>query len=488
MRGSGRTLLAVVAALALPGAARAATPIPEGPGAGSLPQFIGKPATVRPVRSPDPPQHPFMAPNGKSNLHEDAFQTDVHQGPGPLGRQMARTSNFLRGVCGSITFDSAGRIVTVCVGLAGPTLYMLDPNTLDVLAQMSLPPRQSIPTNIFQDFAGGGYFYLDNQDRAVIPTTSRHVYVVGETSGPGFQLEHDYSLETVVPPGDKIISALPDWSGRIWFVSVNGVVGTIDPTTGAVQSLDTAEGIGNSFAVGDDGAVYIVTNAALYRFAADATGKPVVIWRATYPNDGTQKSGQSQAGSGTTPTLMGSQFISITDNADPVHVMVFRRAATVTGSRLVCRVPVFDKGSSSTDQSIVATPTQMVLENNYGYTGPAATENGATTVGGLQRVDLDPTTGRCRTVWRSKEIAPSVVPKLDAANGLVYTYTKPARSDGEDAWYFTALDFRSGKTIYKRLAGEGLGYNNNYAPIIVGPNAAMYIGVLGGIASLRDTR
>ena len=83
--------------------------------------------------------------------------------------------------------------------------------------------------NIFNDFAGGGYFYLDESDRAVIPTTSRHLFVVRQTAdGSGFELERDYDLTGAVALGDKIISALPDWSGRFWFVSQAGVVGIVD--------------------------------------------------------------------------------------------------------------------------------------------------------------------------------------------------------------------------------------------------------------------
>ena len=69
---------------------------------------------------------------------------------------------------------------------------------------------------------------IRHRDRAVIPTTLRHIYVVGQT-GSGFAIERDYDLSTVVLPGDKIISALPDWSGRLWFASTSGVVGTVDP-------------------------------------------------------------------------------------------------------------------------------------------------------------------------------------------------------------------------------------------------------------------
>ena len=128
-----------------------------------------------------------------------------------------------------------------------------------------------------------------------------------------------------------------------------------------------------------------------------------------------------------------------------------------------------------------------MTENNYGYSGPAATENGSTTSPGLERVDLNPGLDGCRTVWKSNEIAPTVVPKLSLANGLVYTYTKPVSADGGDYWYLTALDFQTGRTVYSRFAGEGLGYNNNYAPIEIDPdNGSVFVGVLGGMALLRD--
>ena len=87
--------------------------------------------------------------------------------------------------------------------------------------------------------------------------------------------------------------------------------------------------------------------------------------------------------------------------------------------------------------------------------------------------------------WRSDEIAPSVVPKLSLANGLVYTYTKPPLGNGEDAWYLTAIDFDTGHTLYKRLTGYGLGYNNNYAPVTLGPDGTAYVGVLGGSSGSR---
>jgi hypothetical protein len=170
-----------------------------------------------------------------------------------------------------------------------------------------------------------------------------------------------------------------------------------------------------------------------------------------------------------------------------MKILVYKRGKSVTGSRLVCAQPVFRRGASSTDQSLIGTDRSLVVENNYGYSGLTTVMNGATTTPGFERVDVASDGSGCQTVWRNRsESAPSVVPKLSLPNGLVYTYTKPAREDEVDAWYFTALSFRTGKAIYKKLAGTGFGYNNNFAPVSVGPDGTGYVGVLGGITLFKD--
>jgi hypothetical protein len=462
-------------------------PIPQDPQGGNVPTFVGSAAVPDPTPGQDVPRHPFMAPNGLSNIHNDAYQTDTYRWAGPLGtRPTAGSALFFR-ECASITFDGRGRLVTVCVGLDKPVLAMLEPRTLRVLAAMDLPPRPVSP-NPFQDFSGGGYFYLDHRDRAVISAGNRHILVVAETGGgasPGFVLQRDYDVTSAVPDGDALISALPGWRGRIWFASRQGVVGTVDRASGQVRSIDTGEPIGNSFAVDETGGVFIVTDEAMYRFDA-VGGRPAVTWRREYPNIGTVKPGQTQAGSGTTPTLIGSRYVTITDNADPMNVLVYRREPRVSGRRLVCKQPVFGKGASATDQSLIASRRSIIVENNHGYTGPSSTMNGGVTSPGLQRVDLEGDGHGCHSVWKGSQRAPSVVPKLSLRAGLVYTYTKPRREDMTDAWYLTAVDFDTGKTVFKRLAGTGFGYNNNYAPVTLAPDGTAYVGVLGGLTVFRD--
>jgi hypothetical protein len=213
------------------------SPIPQNPSdLAAVPAFTGSPASPKPVSSPTVPQNAFMAPNGRSNLHDDAYMTNTYLWSGPLGNNMQTMSTFQGAECASLTFDSSGRIVAICIGLEGPRLVMFDPKTLDLLAVMALPPR-SLGTNPFTDFSGGGYFYLDQSDRAVIPTANGQIWVVGEmngATGPGFALQRAYDVRASMSSGDQIISALPDWSGRIWFATTKGVVGrSIRPAGGS---------------------------------------------------------------------------------------------------------------------------------------------------------------------------------------------------------------------------------------------------------------
>lgn len=459
---------------------------------GEVPEFVGSPAVLRPVEAPKVPQHPFMAPNERSNIHNDAFQSDTYTIAGPLGNDPEVTSTLFARECGSVAFDSDGRIVTVCVGLDRPVLAILDPVTLETIAAMPLPPRRADGGNPFTDFSGGGYFYLDHKDRAVLPTTEGHLYTVA-VRGDSLELVSDIDLTPEIGNG-KVISVLPDWKNRIWFATKDGVVGWTD-RRGTIVSRDVGEVISNSFAVGQGAGVFIVTDAAMYRFEAGAggSGEPEIVWRKAYPNTGTKKPGQTSEGSGTTPTLLTKRYVAIADNGDPMGIVVMDRRRKPERKRIVCRIEVLGRGTGSTDQSLTGIGRSLMVENNYGYSGVTSVENGASTTPGLERVDIKPPQrlGRnparnCVRRWRSEEIAPSVVPKLSLGAGLVYTYTKPELESGTDAWYFTALDWRDGDTVFKQLAGYGLGYNNNYAPVSIGPDGTAYVGVLGGLVRIAD--
>ena len=230
--------------------------------------------------------------------------------------------------------------------------------------------------------------------------------------------------------------------------------------------------------------MYIATNVKLYRFGAGANDAPKIEWQITYPNSGESKPGQVDDGTGSTPTVMPGGYVNMTDNADPMDVMVYRSAVHVS-RRQVCRVPVFHAGASANENSLIGAGRSMIVENNYGYQNPTSVEGGQVTTAGSARVDLGRAGPGCRLVWTNRsERAPTVVSKLSVANGLIYTYTKEPGSS--DPWYWTAIDFRTGRTVYKQLAGTGVGYNNNYSGIAIGPRGTEYVGTLGGIIAMHD--
>jgi hypothetical protein len=483
-------LLAVSAVLLLLGTgvaapSGAAVPIIPGPGVLVAPHYLGAPSTAAPLPDNDVPQNPYLAPDPDNNMHDDAYASNAYPGAGPVGRRPAVTS-ALYGIteCATITFDAHGRIVGLCPDLLGPVLKLIDPASLDVLGSYRLPGRNLLSgANPLTDLCGGAYFYLDNQDRAVVATTNKQVQVLAE-SGRSFALQRSYDLSSAMGSSDCLIALLPDWSGRIWFVTEDGVVGTIDPASGAVRT-DTLDGerIVNSFAADETGGVYIVSDHALYRFDAGPSGAPTVTWRTPYDRGSQQKPGQLSQGSGTTPALVGSDMLAITDNADPqMHVIFYNR----NSGQQVCQAGVFAPGASDTENSLTVVGDSVIVENNYGYSGPQSTLLGQTTSPGIARVQA--ASGRtCTVMWTSQETAPTSVPKVSLGSGLLYVYTKPKNNFGIDEWYFTAIDVRTGDTVYKQLTGTGVTFNNHYASIYVGADGSAYIATLTGLIRIHDT-
>ncbi len=504
--------LAVATALLVPAVAAAAgtpaVPIPSDPRDPAVRAFTGSAVAARPYARQTIPRNPHMAANERSNIHGDAYQTDAGNTAGPLGRDLQVTSTLLASECASVTFDRRGRLVSVCVSPTGATLRMFDPTSLATLASYDLPARAPGSFS-FDNFSGGGYFYLDDQDRAVVSTFNGHLVTVAEdgTDGEGFQVVRDVDLSAVTG-GSGIQSALPDWAGRIWFVTQSGVVGFVTPGGGVRSArLPSGETIANSFAMDESGGVFIVSTHALYRYDV-LRGVPHVTWRKAYDRGTRKKPGQVSQGSGTTPTLIGSASspgggsVAITDNADPrMDVLVFRRGKAGPGSAPLCRQPVFPAGHGSDENSLISVPGGLVAENNYGYAGPkpaGTSTRTADTTPGMVKVAVDYAKGGCHLAWSNTTArVPTVVSKLSRGSGLIYGYTHPSASEvpttaslpaalAPDAWFFTAFDARTGRQVWSRYTGSGLGYNNNYAPVTIGPDGSAYVGTLGGLLRVAD--
>lgn len=479
----GRTALfrataGVAVALLAAGVARAAPlPIPE-PLEGALPRFEGAPASPRPLGGRIPPRHPWLAPNGMSGPHLDAFNSGTSDYLGPLGRNPQKTTALLFAECAGIAFDGRGRVVTVCGGPAGRSLRLLDPRTLDTIAEHALPGPAPADQN---DLSGGTYFYLGRDDRAIVPTSRRSLQVVA-IEAEGLRLEREVDLQPVMAANDVPFAVLPEWSGRDWVVTARGRVVTVGRSGTDLRAVALGEGVGNDLAAGGSG-VYVVTDTALYRLHARREGTPRIVWRHRYRNAGVRTPGQLGVGSGSAPVLLPGGLVAIVDNDDPAAVEVLRTARRVRRRR-VCRVPVFGSGASAVEASLVAVGNALFVTNNHGYTGLLTVEGGRTTTPGIARIDVLRRGRGCRVAWVSDEISPSAQPTASRATGLLYALVKPPRFP--DGWYLAGIDVRSGRTLFRALAGEGLGHNPDYSPIVLGPDGAAYAGTIGGIIVLRD--
>ena len=301
-----------------------------------------------------------------------------------------------------------------------------------------------------------------------------------------------------------------DWQGRIWFYlsgssattdspGIPGAVYMLDPAMYPAdeavkfyQLIDPDEQIRNSFAITKTG-VYIVTSKKMYRLGFDAKGDLQPVWEAEYENAGYIKPGQYNAGSGTTPTILGEgKYVAITDNADPdMQVVVYRTEANVPPKdRVVCEVPVFQYADGGAlDNSLLGSGLSLIIENNYGYDFDYEALTTTRSEPGFERIDIDQDGNGCTKVWVNTEIASTASAKLSTKTGLIYTYSRKYDKK-HDVWvyYWTALDFHTGEAVWQKMAGAGHErFDTIWPALYVGPNETLYVGLLGGLAALRDT-
>ncbi len=515
---------ALAVALAVPAPASAAWPgwsapalasqeatsypaVPPGP-ATTLPDFVGSEVAAQPLPSAGVPQDPYLGENPYGYLHDDSWNSDTSGGPGPLGHHPQTISSTL-GVpsvlqwassTASISFDSHGRLVVAFLqdGLVtGASVLLVDPVTLDVL--------YDYPIGVSAQ--GSIYFYVDDHDRVVMVTGPHTITTLregGTEAAPTLELvpERTYDLSQAVPEGDTLAGLLPDWKGRIQFetMGLSGEagprVGIIDPATWPqVQWLELAKGefMMNGMAVTKT-ASYAITSGALYKLVIGDDDRPRVVWRAAYDHSVDKSQlGQLCPGSGTSPTILGGgRYVTINDSAEQMHVLVFRTATRLKPGqrRLVGSIPVFtDSAHQAAANSILGYRDSMVIQNSYGHSD-AYDKDGflrsTDSLPGLERIDVRPGGKGLRKVWVNDEVSSVSLPKLSTQTGLIYVVERQDDGAGVDVYYWTAVDFRTGEVVWRKMAGRGVAWDSYFAPASLGPTGTFYNGNYGGLAAVRD--
>lgn len=427
-------------------------PVPPGPGVWAAPSYVGRPAVARIPGASGATGNPHLAPASSTR-------------PGPLGLQPeVETSWFGLQRCGRLELTSTDRLVALCADRSGPSLQLVDPDSMRPTTTHDLPDTSGS--------CAGDAFFLDAADRAVVATSDRSVLSVrtaSEKGAAGLTTDATWDLKPYVPFGDCLVALTPDWSGRIWWASQKGLVGTLATDSGQVRVLDLDEEVGRGL-VADEGGVYVVTDAALHRLVAGPDGAPQPAWRTAY--DGT---------SGSAPVLLDGGVVAITDSADDRMGVLF---VAREGGQVICRQPVFAEGGSGTDSDLAGLGTGVVVTNNDGGSSPRSTLLGFTPSPGIARVDL--VDGACVERWSSDVASPGSGVTVSRPQGLVYALTKRPSLLGVSAWYLTVLDAESGRSMWSARTGTGLLANSDRSQVLLGAGGTAWLGTRSGLVRVSD--
>ncbi|GAA4373963.1 hypothetical protein [Nocardioides caricicola] len=372
---------------------------------------------------------------------------------GPLGESPeVRTRSYGVDACRRIELDSHDRLVSLCGSDGAPVLRLVDRGNLHQLAVKELPTSK--------DAACPGAFYVVG-DRAVVATHDQRLLVVATADAdddPDLTTRDTVALD--IPDDDCVIGLDGDAQGRSWFVTDGGRVGVVDD--GAARVLDLAEQVDRPLTVVGD-AAYVVTAEAAYRIGPG----PRVVWRVDQEHSAT-------------PAALPGDLVATTDDAASRLDVVVRSG---TDGAEVCRVAVFEENEGAADR-LVADGAGVIVQNVHGYAGVRSTTLGRTTAGGVARVVVRD--GECTAAWTADVDAPSGAPAVAAEPGLVYAYTKRRSWVGVNAWYLTALDLETGRSVFSVRTGLGLLRDNHHGEVALGPEATAYVPVLGGFVGVQD--
>ena len=461
---------------------------------------------------PLPPSNPYTAANGAATMHADSESSNASPFPGPGTGTLLAVPNELAAACPTVLQGSDGMPVALCTSIVGrnPVVYLLDPSTGGTLASLSLPAG-----NLF----AGVYAYMDQENRVVLFNAEGDLLRIGHHDSNG---TWSLSIDSSIPAAAAIeahcaalcggvVGIAPDWDGRVWFVTADGVAGYVEPESGVVKTiaLGSSEQVANSISTAPEGTA-IATDHALYLLTAKKKG-PKVLWRYEYERGPARKPGQLSHGTGSTPTFFGpedgTRYLTILDNASPAeHLLVFdtwakshfhRRTGAYTYKvartpQLVCGIPALTPGPSGSENNPVGSGRSVFVASTYGYPYPSLPEGAeasqpetAPFTGGVERIDLNQEGTGCTARWQD-EVRSAAVPRLDVANGVLYTVqdTDPLEPDGTgltDTYSEDAIDAATGQVLHQTLLGASYAFNTlQLAPSIV-PGEVMYQGTVTGI-------
>ncbi|KAA9155298.1 hypothetical protein FPZ12_030230 [Amycolatopsis acidicola] len=448
--------------------------------------------TTIPAQAATPPHNPYTGPDGTATMHGDTSSSDTTPLPGPGAGTLNSKRIALASACPTVLAGSDGYPVALCTPIFGqvPTVHLLDPSTGDSLAELALTKGSLL---------GGVYAYLDQENRLVVVDGSRSLLRVGHHRNADgdweLRVDRSLSLASAIPEDDAVTGLSPDWSGRVWFATGKGIVGTADDASGAVSTvrLPAGEQVANSISTAPAGTL-VTTTAATYLLTAGPDGAPRIAWRQSYDRGSARKPGQLSWGSGSTPTFFGprdgTDYVAIVDNADTqVKLQVYE---TGTGRR-ICDTPVLLSGGPGSENSPIGVDNSVYVASTYGYPYPAVPDGAGQSVpasadfaGGFTRVDVRPDGSGCDLVW-DNTLRSAAVPKYSLADGKLHTVLRDPLIPGTkgtsilDPYRYAEIDPATGNVVRSATVGAGFLYDTLQMAGTATPGGVYLQGTITGI-------
>lgn len=458
--------------------------------------YLASSAAASAELGPPPPLNPFVARDGLASQHGDTAASDTSPLRGPGASSVIAETIPLPAVCPSVLAGADGLPLAICTQLLdqAPVVYLLDRESGLPLASLSLSKG---------DVLGDVYPYVDAHGRVVIVSGDNVLSWINHRRTPlGWELrvERSISLDTAIRARcggaacGSVVGLVPDYTGKIWFATTFGTVGVVEPATGHIETslLPAGEGVANSIASAPAG-VAVVSDHALYVFAADAECRPQERFRAVYDRGPARKPGQLSHGSGTTPTFFGpttgAEYVTIVDNASPLeHLLVYAAGGSGTP---ICNLTLPAPTGNGTEISPIAIGSSVIVTGSYGYPYPVALSEPSVPpedaiTGGITRVDLDETD--CHVVW-TNQVHSAALPKLSRHDGNIYTIERtfvvsPSAPSALDTYQYTVISSGTGQVLFQQPVGIGTDTLELSGSIARGQ--VYYQGFLGGL--LRISR
>ncbi len=440
------------------------------------------------------------SPWGTSHRASYAQASSPFAGPAP-GQTVTAEHVLLPGIPIALAYTSAYEDGGVAIwgsplGLDG-AVVKIDHDPFEVIDLYIPAEREDAPPSYTAGISGA-YNAVDRDERFIVGRTRFiEVYadsVPGDRESPIGLVKRAFLPDSAFCNDDDVIAGMVlTYDDHVAFVTEQAVLGVIprDPAKMTDANLRTVslngadcgdatvpreelETVSNSIAADEDGGIHLVTSEAMYAFGFDGADL-ALAWQAAYETGDADSSIRLGEGSGSTPSLMGTaleddRFVVITDGQDVMHLVLFWRdeipadwtpIAPGKDRRIACEVPVTFGDPAATrslsEQSVLVRGHAAVVVNNLlqdeSQFDPfpdivrralSALEGGNPDQApfGIERIDWDPATRTCRSVWANGEISiPNGIPTMSQATDLFYGI---GQRDG--LWGVEGVDFETGES------------------------------------------